>query len=240
MLLELNGITQMSVNLYVVKLKPINIFNLPLALLNAALADRVYDPCSCSIDSSGEIIIDIGKFAHAHSNDPANKFRTIDWSEQIADLETSVTDAVSQGKVLVFGTYRQDQIDYLKDYFGDTIVTVGVEYNENMYPMILTEFAKKHIRLLELGQVASTEYDSNIMDSSFDDRLSHYYRAFDQQQLVPRTALDLCDLVIPLNDFYSIEAMQQHIKKLGILFNTATIDLYNQWLTKGTNYDRNT
>jgi hypothetical protein len=233
MLLELNGITQMSVNLYVVKLKPINIFNLPLALLNAALAERVYDSCSCSIDSNGDIIIDIGKFAHAHSSDPTSKFRTIDWSEQIANLENSIANAVLQGKVLVFGTYRQDQIDYLKDHFGDAIVTVGVEYNENMYPLVLTEFAKKHIRLFELGQVAVTEYDSNIMDSAFDDRLSHYYHAFDQQQLVPRTALDKCDLVIPLNDFYSIDAMQQHIKKLGILFNTATIDLYNQWLTKG-------
>ena len=233
MLLELNGITQMSVNLYVVKLKPINIFNLPLALLNAALAERVYDSCSCSIDSDGDIIIDIGKFAHAHSNDPTSKFRTIDWSEQIADLEISVADAVSQGKVLVFGTYRQDQIDYLKDHFSNAIVTVGVEYNENMYPLVLTEFAKKHIRLLELGQVAVTEYDSNIMDSSFDNRLSYYYQAFDQQQLVSRTSLDKCDLVISLNDFYSIDAMQQHIKKLGILFNTATIDLYNQWLIKG-------
>ena len=237
MLLELNGITQMSVNLYVVKLKPINIFNLPLALLNAALADQVYDSCSCSIDSDGDIVIDIGKFAHTHSSDPANKFRTIDWSEQIADLEISVADAVSQGKVLVFGTYRQDQVTYLKDHFGDTIVTVGIEYNENMYPLVLTEFAKKHIRSLGLGQVAITEYDSNIMDLPFDDRLSHYYQAFDQQQLVPRTVLDKCDLVIPLDDFYSFDAMQQHIKKLGILFNTTTIDLYNQWLTKGTTSD---
>ena len=223
----------MSVNLYVVKLKPINIFNLPLALLNAALANRVYDSCSCSIDSNGEIIIDIGKFAYTHSVDPANKFRTINWAEQITDLETSVASAISQGKVLVFGTYRQDQIDYLKDRFGDTIVTVGVKYNENMYPLILTEFAKKHIRLLGLGQVPVTEYDNNIMSGSFDDRLSHYYQAFDQQQLIPRTELDKCDLVIPLDDFYSIDAMQQHIKKLGILFNTKTIDLYNQWLVKG-------
>ena len=223
----------MSVNLYVVKLKPINIFNLPLALLNAALADRVYDSCSCSIDSDGGIIIDIGKFAHTHSSDPANKFRTINWAEQITDLEISVASAISQGKVLVFGTYRQDQIDYLKDHFGDTIVTVGVEYNENMYTLVLTEFAKKHIRLLGLGQVPITEYDSNIMSGSFDDRLSYYYRAFDQQQLVPRIELDKCDLIIPLDDFYSINAMQQHIKKLGILFNTATIDLYSQWLSKG-------
>lgn len=227
----------MSVNLYVVKLKPINIFNLPLALLNEALGNRVYDSCKCSIDVDGQIIIDIGKFAHSHSDDPANKFRTIDWSTLIDNLETSVANAVSQGKVLLFGTYRQDQIDYLKDQFGDTIVTIGIEYNENMYPTVLTEFSKKHIALLKTGHITMTEYDSNIMNLSFDDRLSYYYQAFDQQQLVSRTALDLCDLVIPLNDFYSIDAMQQHIKKLGILFNTATIDLYNQWLTKGTTND---
>jgi hypothetical protein len=27
--------------------------------------------------------------------------------------------------------------------------------------------------------------------------------------------------------------MQQHIEQLGILFNTAAVDFYNQWSTKG-------
>lgn len=223
----------MSVNLYVVKLKPINMFNLPLALLNEALGNRVYDSCKCSIDDVGQIVIDIGKFAHSHSDDPANKFRTIDWSTSIDNLETSIADAVSQGKVLLFGTYRQDQIDYLKNHFGDTIVTVGVEYNEDMYPTVLTEFAKKHIALLKTGHITMTEYDSIVMDKSPDDILSYYYHAFDQQQLVSRTELADCDLMIPLDDFYNIDAMQQHIEQLGILFNTAAVDFYNQWSTKG-------
>jgi hypothetical protein len=223
----------MSVNLYVVKLKPINIFNLPLALLHQALGNKVYDSCCCSIDNTGNIVIDIGKFALAQTNDPVNNFRTINWEDGLANLEASVDGAISQNKVIVFGTYKQDQIDFLKNHFKESIITIGVEYSENIYPKLLTMFAKKHIEHMVIGQLPMTEYDSDILAAnSFDDAVAHYSKAFDQQELVPRTELDRCDLIIPLDDFYNITAIQQHIERLGILFNAPTVDFYNQWLTK--------
>lgn len=223
----------MSVNLYVVKLKPINIFNLPLALLHEALGDQVYESCKCSVDDQGNIQIDIGKFALAQSTDPINKFRTIDWNKSLTKLTTSVDLARAQNKVVVFGTYRQDQIDFLKQHFGNSIVTIGVEYHENMYAGLLTMFAKKHVELLITGQVAMTEVDSAVLNNnSNEDVIAYYSNAFDNQNLIPRAELDSCDLVIPLDDYYNIVNMQQHIQRLGILLSAPAVKFYNQWLEK--------
>jgi len=223
----------MSVNLYVVKLKPINIFNLPLALLHEALGDQVYNPCKCRVDDQGNIQIDIGKFALAHSTDPVNNFRNINWEESLASLTASVDLAKAQNKVVIFGTYRQDQIDFLKQYFNDSITTIGVEYYESMYANLLTMFAKKHIELMATGKVVASKVDSEVLsNNSNSDAIAYYTNAFDHQGLIPRTETDRCDLIIPLDDYYNILAMQQHIQRLDILFNATTIEFYNQWLEK--------
>jgi hypothetical protein len=102
-----------------------------------------------------------------------------------------------------------------------------------MYANLLTMFAKKHIELMATGKVVASKVDSEVLsNNSNSDAIAYYTNAFDHHGLIPRTETDRCDLIIPLDDYYNILAMQQHIQRLDILFNATTIEFYNQWLEK--------
>jgi hypothetical protein len=226
----------MSVNLYVCKLEPINLFNLPMALLHEAICDQLYQSCKCSVTADGDIHIDIGAFAQTQTDNPDKKFRYIDWTTSIIDLKRQITDAQLHEKIIIFGTYRQDQIDYLKKQFGNTIITIGSEYRENSYPILLTMLAKKHLALMAAGQVPITEYDRKILNTESNDQIiQHYARAFDSQQLLARANTDNCELVIPIDDFYDTSLMIQHLSRLNVGNLTLAKNFHECWLSKQPN-----
>jgi hypothetical protein len=217
--------------IYLFQLKPINIFNLHLALWHES-ANNIYGACSFSINNVGDIIPAAGDFVKSQTSDPINKFRSINWNESIDNLNDKLKQAQASNKILVFGTYLSDQVAFLKTQYKSNIVTIGTKFNENMYPLLLRCLAKKHINLLKNNQITANEFDQEAMRTkSPEELIDHYSKIFDQQHMIPKTDCDLCDYIIPLDDFFDLSALANHFKQLNMPLNGQAITFYNQWLS---------
>lgn len=216
-------------SIVVVKLQPINLFDLPLALVLESVTG--YKSSKCSIAPNGKIEFTVGEFAKEHTDDPYEKFRNLNWDLSIDKLNDQIISAKQQNEVIVFGSYRQDQIDYLKLKFEGNILTIGSKYTSDMYEILLTLSAKKHIELLVTGKVQPNDTDKTNLKTLTETELIQYYKnTIDTQQLVLRENTDICDYVIPLRDFFNEELIIQHFNNLGISLSISAIDLYKKWI----------
>lgn len=216
--------------LYVVKLQPINIFNLPLALMLKTIGSEGYNTSDCLVSDTGEIKFTSGEFARSYTAEPDKEFRTIDWSVVADQLVTQVNDAELQNKSIVFGTYRQDQINYLKLKFKGTITTIGTSYSDKLYNYLLKLMAKKHVDLIRTGQVELNKTDDLNLNTLTTDELIEYYTGSSNiQQLIPQTNCDHCDYIIPLEDFNNERLVIQHFSNFKITLTNDALNFYRKW-----------
>ena len=222
----------MSTKIYLFKTHPINITNLALAQLIENAFGSSYETCSYSLSDNKFFKLTVGNFAQKQTNNPTADFRHIDWSipVNLSNLNQSVELAVAQNKFLIFGNNSNDQIDFLKTYYTNDIVTIGINYNENMYLTLLDNMAKYHIYLLTNNSNISQLDQELLKTKSSAELIDYYTNAFNQQNLIPRISVIDCDYTILIDDFFNKSVMAKHYINLGVPFTVASEQYYDIWL----------
>jgi hypothetical protein len=136
--------------IYLFKTHRINVSNLAQALTFVILGDNCLGPCSWYLDDSKFLKIRTGDFVNIYAT-PGSDFRMIDWTDKFSSLDAYHARAVSQHKVLVHGTGLDHQLKILKRHYGSNIMTIGINYQKQLYDSVLRNVAEMHVHRLSTG-----------------------------------------------------------------------------------------
>jgi hypothetical protein len=218
----------MSTSIYLFKTHQINISNLALAQALENAGDLCLDRCYFTLEDNKFFKVVTGKFVNSHLLN--SDFRYIDWETNIDSLNLYIQQAKQQKKFLIFGTALDDQINFLKKYFGDSITTIGVDYTESIYQKLLYNLAEYHLYKLKHNLTVITDHDRKILSSlSVADAVSHYANSFDQLALIPHSNSTVSDYNILINDFADKNKMSAHYNDLSIPFTDNSQVFYDTW-----------
>lgn len=215
---------------YLVKIRPINVFNLPMALLLQSAGMLTEQPCIFTVDDFGFINIAVGDYVKSQCDDPVRDFRSLDWSQKLDSLDHSLNQSILKNQIFVSSTYRSDQMDLLKNHYRDRILTIGIDHTESTYNLLLHIFAKQHIHSLKTGVLTITDVDNEVLNNPDIDTVKYYVDAFDRQQILPRSDSNKYDYSIPIIDFYSQQSMEKHLNHLDLPFTAESLAFYTRWL----------
>jgi hypothetical protein len=101
---------------------------------------------------------------------------------------------------------------FLKNHFGQCITTVGINYNKDLYPVLLKNVAEHHVWL-----------------NSARETVDYYIQEFGKINLVPECSINNCDYNILVNDFFDVELLSTHFENLGFPFTPSSQEMYNSW-----------
>jgi hypothetical protein len=199
-------------SIFLFKTHPINVTNLAQTLFFKNIAHVSYHACEYAIQENKFITHE--KFGDLCSsiNPNPNNWRELDWSGVLDKLEFQLDIASSQNKIIMFGSHRDDQISLLKRHFGQRITTIGINYNQDMYPLLLRNVAEHHVWL-------------NCTTEPAD----YYIQEFDKINLVSRSSITNCDYNILVNDFFDAGLMSKHYENLGFPFTAISQEMYDAW-----------
>lgn len=181
----------------------------------------LHHTCCVPIFENDQMAMEIGQFANSITTE---NFRGVDWSTKVNQL----VDIIDQGHVLCFATDLIDQLNFLKSYFEDRVMTVSVSYDSDSYDDMLTWFAKRHIHLQNTQRLSLTTQDQELRNQQVD-LVEYYKREFDQQQLVPKLILPTGEYDIPLRDFFHRDNFFQHVKNIEGQPSTPAFEYYDRW-----------
>lgn len=216
--------------LYLFKTHKINLSILPLALAIENNPSQVYKTCRFPLVSNQYVGLEIGELINNSCEDPNKNFRYIDWSTNIDYLNQAMDHADVLDQEVIFGTHRDDQLTFLKNYYTDRITTVGVNYDVDTYPTLLASIAQYHVYMLENNIITPNESDQELLSNSSKSILiDHYIKEFDAMNLVPRTSQVDCDININISDFFNKSTMIQHYTNIGITLTPEFDRYYDTW-----------
>lgn len=212
--------------LYILRSTTLNITNLPQCGIYLSRTD-LYDPCTPTIDR-GQIGFTLAKFPFLFQPENTKEaFRNTRWEEQIEKL-LALFNSIDQS--IVFGVNSDEQMIFLKNYFGADAVTISCSYGESFYQTILTWFVKRHIAQQDCGILEMTAHDRDLRNIG-DDLIEYYKRSFVEQKLVPRKLTAIGDYDIPVEDLFDPEKFFQHLTNLDSKPTDKAIGFYNDWYT---------
>jgi hypothetical protein len=186
----------------------------------------LYDPCTPTINQ-GHLGMSLAQFPQEFQpKDTKTEFRNINWEEKIDKL-SALVNSIDQS--LVFGVNSDEQMAFLKNYFGNTAVTVSYSYDESFYDTMLTWVVTRHIAQQDNGIIEITQCDKTLRDDNVD-LIEYYKQSFEEQNLIPKTLTGFGDCDIPIKDFFNIEKFFQHLSNLDNNAPTIkAITYYNEW-----------
>jgi len=213
--------------IYLFKTHPINKSNLIQALLLQGNIGLFMDACSYTF--TNELFhCHIGQFVNSCVSLVKNAdFRDINWKTILPHLEKYYKAACLEHKSLVLGANSNQQIAFLKSYFKDNLVTIGINYTNNSYHANLQNIAYHHIYRLHHHQITASEYDNVILSTlSKKEQLNHYTTEFDKLSLIPTSSLCDCDVNIDMNEFNNATTITNLFSDLCLSYDTK---LYKRW-----------
>lgn len=212
----------MSIKIVLFKTYPINFSNLAIAQIIENGIEFFYSPCRYLIDDT--------KFFTCKNGDFANNLgdvRNIDWTHDLSYIDS----CLEHGKILIFGHHDNSQINYLKSVYNTNILTIGINYNEDLYQFLLQNLVECHIHRLHTGIIIPNESDKILLATLSKEKLiEHYINLFDSCNFIPRSSFINCDYNIMINDFTNKLKMTNHFNKLGFPFTEKSQQYYDQWL----------
>ena len=230
----------MSTNLYLFKTHSVNISNLAVAfsILNANERDKSYQSnCTYKILDNTFFDVEYGPLFRIMNNIELDiNFRKINWEYHIQKLEPFLNSATQSKQILIFGSSMSEQLDFFKNQFGPKVCTIGINYDENLYDLLLNYMAKYHYYLLDSGCLEKLEVDTEILQLPYARIIDYYSEAFDQLNLIPKSSFYNGDYNINIIDFFSKEKMIKHFNNINLPFTDNTLLLYNHWLTNQHNH----
>lgn len=221
----------MHPKIYVFRTHKINLANLFLSIVYHNSKNSAFEPCYYNITGGKFFTVDIGKFAEESQNLTQTSFRNINWMQHIDKLSDFIARAQDLNQVLIFGSHSDDQIDFLKEYFGNDAYTIGIDYDQDMYPTLLTDAVEYHLYLLDNGYIESNDRDKELAQLTFTDRVDAYKSSFDQMNLFPHSVSSPRDYNVNVSDYTDQTAMFKHLTNIFGTINETTVDYYQQWLS---------
>jgi hypothetical protein len=199
-------------SIFLFKTHTINITNLAQTLFFKNIANVSYHACEYAIQENKFITHEkFGNLCKSINPNPKD-WRLLDWTNVIDKLEFQFDIASKQNKNIIFGSHRDDQIAFLKKHFGQHIITIGINYYQDMYPLLLKNVAEHHVWL-----------------NSSTETVDYFTQEFDKINLVPRYSITDCDYNILINDFFDFDLMSTHYKNLGFPFTAVSQEMYDSW-----------
>jgi hypothetical protein len=191
--------------IYLVKSFPVNITNILHAILTSNAGDKLVGSCTYRLDK---------KFLKANYNELVDIFGTnirgVDWRENIDRLRSFISNHRTND-VMIFGSYSDDQMRFLKDMMKDRIMTVGLNYTVDHYDFLLNNMVEYHCH----------ENGGDLEQLKIE---------FEKQDLCPRKSEAKFDYVIDLEDLFDRSKMIDHCDRIGLPFTDDTLTFYNSWL----------
>lgn len=177
-------------------------------------------PCIPEITSSGHLI-------HKHhsdyvinlsDNNPMS-FRDIDWSDKLTRLELLLQ---STDKKIWVGTFHPNQISIVKNYFGNEVTTVGVQYNVQTRYLILENV----LTYYQLHDIKNTDkYNLEIENKYFADQDNW-------DLLVPPVFDPKADIIFHVEDFLVPTNFINQLVDFDGDRNKDQLLYYDTWLTR--------
>lgn len=157
--------------------------------------------------------------------------RHVDWKSHVPLLENIVRDAEKNAQDLFFGSYNYDQLNFLKNFFGNNSLTIGLTYTEKNYDLLLTDIAKKHIYLLHLGNIIPNDQDLEVLKSkTYNQLIEHYKIIFNETNYLPKSCSFSGDYEIPFDDYYHVKKMENHFKNIKLPILDTKKSVYHKWV----------
>jgi hypothetical protein len=230
----------MSTNLYLFKTHAVNISNLAVSfsILNAKERDKSHQSnCTYKILDNTFFDVKYGPlFRIMNTIEPDINFRKINWKYHNQNLEPFLNSAMQSKQILIFGSSVSEQLDFFKNQFGSKVFTIGINYDENLYNLLLNYMAKYHYYLLDSDCLEKSDVDTEILQLPYASIIDYYSKAFDQLNLIPKSSFYNGDYNINIIDFFSKERMIKHFNNINLPFTDNTLLQYNRWLTNQHNH----
>ena len=191
---------------YLVKSFPVNITNILHAIMTSNAGNKLVGSCTYRLDE---------KFLEANYSDLVDIFgvniRAIEWRENIDRLRDFISD-LHTDDVMIFGSYSDDQMRFLKGLMQDDIVTIGLNYTNEHYEYLLNNMVEYHIH-------------KNGGDKK------KLMMEFDQQGLCPDRSDSEFDYTINFEDLFIKTRMIDHCDNIRLPFTDDTLKFYDKWLS---------
>jgi hypothetical protein len=211
----------MSTKIILFKTHKINLTNLAISQIRENSPDSFYDSCHYNLVQNKFFVLQLNNFAK-HIGD----VRNMDWSTNTEYLDK----CLASEKQLLFGSHDDSQINFLKQYYKSDILTIGINYDIDMYQLLLTNVAEYHIYLLATGQITLSEHDEILLETMDSQNLVKYFaNEFDSINLIPKSSFINCDYNILVNDFFDKSKMTDHFNNIGFPFTEESQQYYDQW-----------
>ena len=150
-------------------------------------------------------------------DDLRNGFRYIPWSKNSSVLK----NIASQDKFQILSTSVDSEVDFVKDFLKDDVVTVGVHYDEDDHIELVRSIARFHIYSLHNGWM--TNNDPTILSEE------EYMEKF--SDFVTESTKTSYDYNIHFKDFTNKTLMMDLFKNIGLPFNEKGEQFYDRWLS---------
>lgn len=221
----------MQSKIYLFRTHKINLANLFLSMVYHNNKNLAFKPCYYNITGGKFFTVDIGEFAEECQRLTQTSFRNINWAEHVDILNPFLEQAQQSNQSLVFGCHSDEQIDFLKQKFGNDVYTIGVDYDQDLYPTLLKNAAEYHVYLLDNNQLEFNDADRQLLSLPYRDRVDAYMNSFDQINLFPHSSSAIRDYNVNVADFTDPELMMSHVQNVFGTIDKTTADYYQQWLS---------
>ena len=188
--------------------------------------ESFFDSCRYDLVHNKFFVLQLNNFAKNIGD-----VRNLEWSNNTMYLDK----CLESGKKLIFGSHHDSQIDFLKRHYKSDIMTIGINYGEDMYPLLLKNVAEYHIYLLGNGSIQPNENDEILMETlNHHDLVNYYSTEFNSINLVPHSSFVNCDYNIIVNDFLDKSKMADHFRNIGFPFTEESQKYYDQWFSSNS------
>jgi hypothetical protein len=208
----------MKTILCLLKTYPINFTNLFLAGICHSHGN-ILGPCQYRVSTQGFFDTDIGSTARVLSPiDPSTSFRRLSWSDPklLSILDNLIDQCKDRHKILCFGSHQTENLELLKSRYGDQSLTIGLSYQQDLYPLLLDNLARYHVFLLERGLISPNQSDLDHMrDLEKPALIEHFRCEFDRMELIEKQSVINLDYNLDMRDFLDIDCLTGHYVNLG-------------------------
>lgn len=198
-------------------------------------------PCIADIVDTGVLVYDSAKtepYVRMFTEANRVRWRNINWPNNITALEEFLT---AETRHIWLATVYEKQASPMKEYFGNRIKTVAVNYTKDMYPVVLENWARFNATLYLNGDIRQR---SAMIDSQFINlpsnlpsdflELTDYFRSNVElfRDGLPQEITNHADYVIDLKDLYNESVFFNHLAQLGTLPTPKSVIYYNEWYNR--------
>jgi hypothetical protein len=203
-------------------------------------------PCIADITDNGILLYNsstIEPYVKMFTQANRCRWRNINWPNNIHALESFLE---SEKRHVWLATVYHNQLLPMKQHFGDQLFTVAIHYSQELYPIVLENWARFNATVC-LGEDSIQQ--RAMIDSQFINLPTQLPVNFNQLVDYFRNNVDLfrdglptelttdADYVVNLLDLYSETKFFTHLKNLGTLPTEESVNYYRKWLQGQLNID---